>query len=312
MLIHMEWFFLALMAPIVWALGNHIDAFLVKSFIRDGISDDSHSVGSLIIVSCLVGILLLPICALIEPDVFSVVSNTRWVLMLVGILEGLSILCYLYVIVEEDIASVAAWFNLVPVFNLVLGFLILGEGVTKMQVIGFIIIISGLCILSVKRTEIGLIMKKRVVILMLLASLGYSLMTILFKLSADVSSFWESSFWQYIGLSILAVSLFAFVPVYRKSFLRIFKSRGVKFYGINLVNEFLYIAGTMVSNYASLLAPVALVSLVGSFQPLIVLIFGFVLVLFFGKKKAEKVPLSDRWLQIVGILLTIAGLPFIL
>lgn len=312
MLILMEWFFLALMAPIVWAMGNHIDAFLVKSFIRDGETDDSHSVGSLIIVSCLVGFLLLPICALIEPNVFSVAGDIRILLMVVGILEGLSILCYLYVIVEEDIASVAAWFNLVPVFNLILGFLILGEGVTKMQIVGFIIIISGLCILSVKRTEIGLIMKKRVVVLMLLASLGYSLMTILFKFSADVSSFWESSFWQYIGLSVLAISLFVFVPVYRNSFLRIFKSRGAKFYGINLLNEFLYIAGTMVSNYASLLAPVALVSLVGSFQPLIVLIFGFLLVLFSLKKKAEKIPFSDRRLQIIGIILTIAGLPFIL
>lgn len=308
----MEWFFLALLAPIVWALGNHIDAFLVRSFIRDGHDEDSHSVGSLIIVSCLVGLLLLPICAIIEPDVFSVAWNSRFTLMVVGILEGLSILAYLYVIAREDIASVAAWFNLVPVFNLLLGYFLLGETMAASQIIGFIIIIAGLCILSVKKTELGFIFKKRVVILMLLASLGYSLMTVLFKFSADVESFWESSFWQYIGLSILAISLFAFIPVYRKAFLRVFAARGPAFYGINLVNEFLYIVGTMVSNYASLLAPVALVSLVGSFQPLIVIALGLLIVLFTNRKQAEKIPFRDRLVQIIGIALTIAGLPLIL
>lgn len=308
----MEWFFLALLAPIVWALGNHIDAFLVRSFIKDGEDEDSHSVGSLIIVSCLVGFILLPLCALMEPEIFSVPGKLKMILMAVGILEGLSILAYLYAVMEDDIASVVAWFNVIPVFNLFLGLIILDEKITGLQALGFLIIITGLCILSVKRTELGLMLKKKVVILMLFSSLAYSAMTVLFKFSTETDSFWVSSFWQYVGLAILGAIFFIFIKPYRRSFIKIFKSRGGKFYGINMVNEFLFISGTMVSNYASLLAPVALVSLVGSFQPLIVLIFSFVVGLFVSRKDTEKTTLRNRLIQIFGILLTIAGLPFIL
>ena len=232
--------------------------------------------------------------------------------MAVGILEGLSILAYLYAVMEDDIASVVAWFNVIPVFNLFLGLIILDEKITGLQALGFLIIITGLCILSVKRTELGLMLKKKVVILMLFSSLAYSAMTVLFKFSTETDSFWVSSFWQYVGLAILGAIFFIFIKPYRRSFIKIFKSRGGKFYGINMVNEFLFISGTMVSNYASLLAPVALVSLVGSFQPLIVLIFSFVVGLFVSRKDTEKTTLRNRLIQIFGILLTIAGLPFIL
>lgn len=308
----MEWFILALLAPVVWALGNHIDAFLVKYFIKDETGGESHGVGSLIIVSCLVGILILPITFFLNPEVFSVVKETRLILIAVGFLEGLSVLAYLYAVMEDDIASVTAWFNTIPIFNLVLGFLVLGEVITKTQFIGFLVITIGLIVLSVKRTEIGLLFKKKVALLMLFASFAYGLMTILFKFGAEVESFWVSSFWQYVGLSILGLIFFIFIKPYRDSFLKIFANKGLKFYSINAVNEFLFITGTMISNYASLLAPVALVSLVGSFQPVIVIIFGLAIALFSKTKNEESLSIKERIVQFVGILLTIAGLPFIL
>ncbi|MDQ5901312.1 MAG: hypothetical protein QG580_27 [Patescibacteria group bacterium] len=308
----MEWFILALLAPIVWALGNHIDAFLVKRFIKDEAGGGSHGVGSLIIMSCLIGILILPITFLFNPEVFIVAKETRFILIAVGFLEGLSVLAYLYAVMEDDIASVTAWFNTIPIFNLVLGFLVLGEVITKNQFLGFLIIIIGLVILSFKRTEIGLLFKKKVVFLMLLSSFSYGLMTILFKIGAEVESFWVSSFWQYVGLSVLGLIFFIFIKPYRNSFLKIFKNKGLKFYSINTLNEFLFIAGTMISNYASLLAPVALVSLVGSFQPVIVVILGSIIALFLKEKNEYTITKKQRIAQIAGILFTIAGLPFIL
>lgn len=309
----MEWFALALLAPIVWALGNHIDAFLVKHFIKKEISNESHhGIGSLIIISCLVGLLILPITLLFHPEVFSITREFKFILIVVGFLEGLSVLAYLYAVTEDDIASITSWFNSIPIFNLILGFFFLREVITKTQFLGFLIIILGLIILSFKRTEIGLIFKKKVAILMISASFTYGLMTILFKFVTDVDSFWVSSFWQYVGLSTLGLIFFIFIKPYRKSFLRIFASRGLKFYSINTINEFLFIAGTMISNYASLLAPVALVSLVGSFQPVIVIIFGYIIAIFSNIKKEDSIDKKDRILQIVGILLTIFGLPFIL
>lgn len=308
----MEWFVLALLAPVVWAIGNHIDVFLVSHFVKGGSLEKNHGVGSLIIVSCLVGILILPITLFLNPDIFSVAKETRLMFIVVGFLEGLSVLAYLYAITEDDVASVAAWFNAIPIFNLVLGFLILGEVITQTQIIGFFIVILGLTIVSIKKTELGLILKKKVVLLMLFASFAYGLMTTIFKLGANVDSFWVSSFWQYVGLSILGLFFFIFIKPYRTSFLNIFKNQGFKFYSINAVNEFLFISGTMISNYASLLAPVALVSLLGSFQSIIVVLFGFVFAFFFKAHNQTTLSFRERVVQVIGILCTIAGLPFIL
>lgn len=308
----MEWFILAILAPVAWAIGNHIDVFLVKHYVQDDTGVKSNGVGSLIIVSCLVGILILPITFFFNSEVSSVVKETRLILIAVGFLEGLSVLAYLYAIMEDDIASVAAWFNTIPIFNLILGFFVLGEVITKIQLLGFLIIITGLIILSIKRTELGFFFKKKVALLMLLASFAYGLMTIFFKLGTEVKSFWVSSFWQYIGLTILGIIFFIFIKSYRDSFIKIFSNKGLKFYSINAINEFLFIVGTMISNYASLLAPVALVSLVGSFQPLVVIIFSFFISLFLKTKNKESLTTKERYIQVVGIFLTIAGLPFIL
>lgn len=307
----MSWFLLALLAPVIWALGNHIDAYLVRTFTKDETAHDAHHVGSLIIISCLVGITILPIAVIINPDIFLVPLVSKILLMVAGIIEGLAILAYLYAIYEDDIASVTAWFNSIPFISLILGFIILGEVITGSQLIGFFITLAGLVILSVRKTELGFIFKKRIMGLMLLSSLGYSVMTILFKVSTPIESFWVSAFWQYVGLSILGIIFLVAIPRYRKSFIQIFKARGATFYGINALNEFLFIGGTMIANYAALLAPIALVSLLGSFQPLIVLGMGIIIGVITGKK-LESLPQREKYTRLLGIILSIAGLLFIL
>jgi len=307
----MSWFFLALLAPIIWSIGNHIDSYLVRIFTKDESASDAHSVGSLIIISCIVGITVLPIAIIINPDIFLVSLTSKILLMLTGIIEGFAILAYLYAIYEDDIASVTAWFNSIPFISLILGFIILGEVITGSQLIGFFITLTGLVILSVRKTEIGFIFKKRVMGLMLSSSLGYSIMTILFKVSTPVESFWISAFWQYVGLSVLGIFFFIGVPRYQQSFIKLFKARGVTFYGINAINEFLFMSGTMIANYAALLAPIALVSLLGSFQPLIVLGMGIVIGVITGKKP-KSLSQQEKYTQLLGIVLSIAGLLFIL
>src|SRR5574343_1571728 len=108
-------------------------------------------------------------------------------------------------------------------------------------------------------------------------------MTVLFKVGALETSFWVASFWQYIGLSILGIILFIFVKPYRKALFILFKNKGISFYGINLINEFLFIAGTLLANFAALIGPVALVSLIGSSQPIFVLAFGSIAALMLPK-----------------------------
>ncbi len=306
----MPWFILALLAPFIWALSNQIDVYLIDK-LRDHDTSQNHSVGGLIIVSCLVAITILPIAALVDHSVFSVPLLEKGLLLIVGVVEGLAILLYLYALQEEDAASIIAWLNSIPLMSLILGFFILGEIITSSQLIGFAITLVGLIVLSIKKSEVGIIFKKRIAGLMLLASLAFSSMTVLFKFITPIESFWAASFWQYSGLLLLGTFFFIAIPKYRRSFLSLFKNQATSFYGINLINELLWVGGTLVANYAALLAPIALVSLLGSFQPLIVLGLG-ILIAYINKKERVTISKKERFLQIIGILLTIAGLVFII
>jgi len=249
----------------------------------------------------------------VAPQVFSVPGIDRLILIGVGIIEGLAILAYLYAVGEEDIGSVTAWFNSIPFFALILAFFMLGETITGTQGIAFAVTLLGLVLVSIRTSETKLIFKSRIVILMVLASIGYALMTVLFKYVTVADAFWISAFWQYVGLAVLGLFFFIFIKPYRRSFLQVFKRKGPAFYGINFINEALFTGGTLISNFASLLAPVALVSLVSSMQPIIVILMGVTLGrLIPSMREAVDLDSSDRVRTWIGIGLTVVGLAILL
>jgi hypothetical protein len=148
---------------------------------------------------------------------------------------------------------------------------------------------------------------------MSLSALGYAVMTLLFKIGALEESFWVASFWQYVGLTVLGIGFFIFVKPYRNAFLNLFKNKGFSFYGINLTNEILFVAGTMIANFAALLGPIAMVALVGSLQPVWVLGLGSIAALVLPRYFTNElaIPRKELLVKVFGILLTLVGLWFI-
>jgi uncharacterized membrane protein len=308
-----NWFFIALIPPILWALGNLIDIFLVKKFLPKH-TDNEHSLGSLIIVSCLVGLLFLPFIAFFNPQVFVISPVTALFLVTIGIIEGIAILLYLYALHHgDDASSVVTWFNSTPIFALILGFVFLSETISGKQFFAFGIILIGLLLVSIQKKELGIILKKQVALFMLIASFGYALTTVLFKIGAIQESFWIASFWQYVGLTILGIFFFVFIKPYRESFLTMFQNKKFSFYSINAINEGLFVAGTMIANFAAILGPVAIVSLLGSFQPVWVIVLGSVAALMYPKYFDNELalPKKELFIKLFGIFLTLIGVWFL-
>ena len=97
----------------------------------------------------------------------------------------------------------------------------------------------------------------------------FALHDTVFKAVALKDSFISSIFWQYAGLTLTGIVAFAFVPVYRNQFKNIFNVNGSLVLSLNVSSEVLYILGNVANNFATLLAPVALVLVVTSYQPLL-------------------------------------------
>jgi drug/metabolite transporter (DMT)-like permease len=296
----MNWFFIALVAPIFHAIANHVDKHIISSYFK------GVSVGSLIIFSSIFALLILPIIYFINPSIFSISSFVIWALILNGALGLGYIIFYLYALFDEEASVVAPFFQLIPVFGFILGYLFLGEILTTRQGLAAAAIVIGAFILSLDINN-NLKLKKKLIYLMLSSSLLFALNNVIFKYFAIDTGFSISLFWTMVGQVALGIFLYIFVKSYRLSFVKVIKENSKKVLGLNVLNGFIILLGDLGSFYALLFAPVALVFAVSGFQPLFVFIFGIMLTLFFPKLGKESLERNILIQKIIGILIIILG-----
>jgi hypothetical protein len=96
-------------------------------------------------------------------------------------------------------------------------------------------------------------------------------------------------------------------PNYRRDFFALFNRQNFAAVALIAVSRRLFSVSEAVTLYATLLAPVALVLLVNSFQPLFVLIFGIVLTLFLPDAEKESLNRTKILQKGAGIGLMIVG-----
>lgn len=298
----MTWFFIALVAPFLWAIVNHTDKYLLSKYFKEG------GIGALMIFSTLSSLAVFPIAFYFSLDLFHPKFIGIAVLVLAGLLYSISILFYLIALKNEEATVVVPFFQLVPVFGYFLGYFLLGEDLAFIQIIAGMMIIVGAIILSLnlEGTSSGRF-KFKTGILMTLSSLVMALYGVLFKLIAVDSGFWASTFWENIGVLIFGLILFSCFAVYRGEFLKLLQSYSIRILSLNITSEVFTLIGNLITAYAILLAPVVLVFLVGSYQPIFVLLIGVFLTLVFPKIIREN--LAPRFLaqKIIAIIIIFAG-----
>lgn len=297
----MTWFYLALLAPALWGVANHIDKYLISNYFKGG------GEGSLIIFSSLIGAIVMPIIYFIHPDVTAIEPRMAILILLNGFLYILGLLPYLWALALDEASIVIALFQMVPVFSYLLGYLLLGENLNTIQVIAAGLIISGAVGITLDLTSKQIKLKTKVFGLMAFSSFLVALNGIVFKMVAISADFWTTSFWEYSGFVTLAILLLIFVKKYREQFFSVIKLNKVGIIGLNGVNEVLNVCGKMLMNAASLLAPVSLVWAVNGFQPIFVFIYGIILTLFLphiGKENIEKKQLIQK---VISIFVALTG-----
>ncbi len=298
----MSWFFIALIGPFLYALTNHIDKILLEKYFKEG------GVGTLILFSSLLSALALPFLFLADPTVLSTSSVSIIVLAVVGILNVLVLWCYLLALKYDEASVAVVFYQLVPVFGYVLGYFILGENLTRIQLIAMAIIIFGTTIISFEMdSENKFKLRRKTVPLMLAAAFFWALESVLFKAVALDENLWRSLFWEHLMLVMVGIGIFVFVRSYRTHFLSAIRNNSKAILSINVANETLYILGNLTFSFAYLLAPVALVLLAESFQPIFVLTIGVFLTTFFPGISVEKIQAKHLWQKIIAICITGIG-----
>src|SRR3989344_362653 len=298
-----NWFLIALVAPILWSIVNHIDKYMLSKYLKE------RGVGALLIFSALSSVIILPfVLYFFSSEIFSISGGDLVTLLFVGFLSAGAFYFYLMGMEEEETSIVVPLFQLVPVFGYFLGVIVLRESLTTAQIFSSLLIMSGIIILTIEIDEENKIrLKSRVLILIATSSFLFALHDILFKKVAMVESFWVSVFWQYLSLTIFGLLILWAVKKFREDFLAMFKDTGRKLLSLNVVSELLYIFGNLTNNFATLLAPIALVLVVSSYQPLFVFIGGTLLTLLSPHITTEKISSRHLAHKFISILIIIIG-----
>lgn len=303
-----NWFIVALVAPILWSVVNHIDKYMLSRYLKD------RGVGALLIFSALSSIIILPIIAFVfHSEIFNISSTDLLILLFVGFLSSAAFYFYLMGMEAEEASIVVPLFQLVPVFGYFLGYLILGESLSVPQIFASLLVMSGIIVLVLEfDEEHKLKLKTRVLYLIVASSFFFALHDTLFKKVAIVESFWVSIFWQYTSLTIFGLLILLFIKKFRQEFFSMFSKKiGGTIFLVNITSEVLYILGNLANSFATLLAPVAVVLVVSSYQPLFVFLGGILLTVFLPKIAMEKISRKHLFHKFISILIIIIGSYFL-
>ncbi len=293
------WFLFSFASTALFALTNHIDKFLVS---RHG-----GGIGALIIISSVIDFFVLPVILFFHPEVIDISLSHALLVIVSNVIMLIGYIFYLYALQRDDASLVAPLFQTVPLCAFILGFFILGETVTPHQLIGMFFVIAGAIILTSNFQHHKKHIKYHLLFLMLLSSCLIALATVLFKNVMLETSFWKAAFWGYWGDILVGLWCFFFVKKYRKEFFSSLTRSTHVSIGLNIINECINIVSTLCYKYATLLAPVVLVTSVASFHPLLVFFYSVLFLRFLPKFSHEHIGKKTYVQRILSILMLCAG-----
>lgn len=296
----MLWLALAFLGPISWAASTHIDKYLVEKYFRDS------NTAVLMIFTAIVGVIALPLIWLFQPSALNLPIREAAVVALSGAMYMGAMLFYLRAIQSDEASVVAPLFQFSTVFTLVLAWMFLHELLSWTQLGGVLLILIGAVAVSVQGRAFLRQFKLRLVFLMAASTLIVAASTVLFKYFAVASGFWETTFWMFAGEAVFGAGILC-VPSLFREFIALFGRSPGAVIGINAANELVNLGGGLAVRFASLLAPVALVSAVSSTTTLFVFALGVVLTEFFPALGREDLSARNLMQKGVSALLVMLG-----
>jgi len=303
----MNWLLIALIAPFLWSLANHTDKYLLS---RHFSKKSGEGAAGLMMFMGLGALVTLPFIYFgVNPALF-VNPWSIVFLMISGALINIAIFTYLRLLSEKEASYIIPFWQLAPIFAYLLGLVLLKEQLSPDNIIGSLIAICGAIILSLELEEGRLRVDIHTLAWMTLSSLCIASSNVFFKMFAIDIPFWTSVFWNQAGMVVFG-SLFLLVQPYRREFFGIFRSgrKSREVLAINVFQQIIETGGVVISNYALLLAPVALITLVEyTFQPVFVFFEGLLLTMFLPHITHESMVGRHLIQKFISIIIMCIGL----
>ncbi len=295
-----SWVFFVLIAQGIWAFTSLIDKFVIsKSYIKNPLV--------YIILNGLTNILLVFLLPFVDFKPLNLINFLIASLSSTAVTIG--IILYYKAVQYEEISRITILNQLIPVFVLVLSFLILNESLSSSNFIGFIFLLSAGLVVSYKK--IGTRLKiSRAFYLMFISAIFIAVAYVSAKHIFNVAPFWSAVLWLRLTSFVALVVLF--IPSIKKEFIETFtgmKNSIKGLLGLKMTVDFI---AFIISDFAILLGPVSLVSaLSASSSPLLVFVLALLTTLYFPKILKEDISRKNILIKLLAILLIIIGIIFV-
>jgi drug/metabolite transporter (DMT)-like permease len=261
------WLLFAFLGPVCWAISVHIDKYLIDRYFPD--SDTAV----LMLFTALAGVLVLPFIWWFEPGVLAPSLKAIAVMTLSGVMYIASMLFYLRAIQSEEASVVAPMFQLTTIFSFLLAWAMLHETLNLQSAAGAALILGGVLFVSLDADFSLKSLKPKIALGMVACTFILALANVIFKFYAVEDDFWTTTFWTFAGEGLFGLALLAHGRI-RRQFVQMIRSHPGALLGVNGANELINLGGGISVRYATLLAPVALVSAVASTTTLFVVALG--------------------------------------
>jgi drug/metabolite transporter (DMT)-like permease len=300
----MSWLVFAFTGPVLWAISTHLDKYLVERYFKH------TDVAVLLLFTALMGLTVMPFIAWFEPGVLVRDAVSIALMTLSGILYMTAMFFYLRALQGHDATVVAPFFQASPLFGYVLGYVVLGERLTRLQLLGGAMIVAGVLFVSIGSKAKREPVRWQLAALMLTCGLLLSFATLIFKVFAVRDEFWVTTFWMFAGEALFGLGFLA-IGFYRTQFFKLLRENSAALIGINASNELINLGGALGNRYALVFAPLSLVQAIGSTTTLFIFALGVVLSLFFPRLSKEDLSRGELVRKGVAAVLVAIGVALV-
>jgi drug/metabolite transporter (DMT)-like permease len=298
------WYLYALLGPAIWAFLNHLDKYLLGRFFEA----DAEGPVLAVFTGFAGGIVAMAIL-LFGPPVFTLAPWRAIAVMGAGMLLVASYIPYMIAMRRDEASIVASLYRLTPLFVFVLSYVVLGEGLEPKQIIGGLVTIVGSISLIVDPGRRGNSISFTTFALMCAACFMSACTVVVFKFVALRESFWSSAFWEFIGAGVFSTALIGGIPSYRRALLTLLCSRDAYvLVPVTFSGEALNLLANLAVGFASLMAPLALISIVTGLHPIFLLLYGVLFTLFLPSFGRERLTRHDISRKAAAICVMCAGI----
>ena len=293
----MLWIILAILAHLLWALGNLGDRYVMDKKLK---SPYFYTITGLI-VGCLISLLFFPLITF---------DWIAWPLVIGAVLAGigfiLGTLFYIKAIQIEETSRINVLWVFIPIFDFIFGWLLLGEKLSGRQLLAFIILSSG-SLIACLHWRGGRWKFSRAFILMLVACLFFSSYDIIMRYLTQQASF---SLLYLITSSSMLLWLIPIVSAkkFREKYQSEFKSINWQLIFIIIFIAICSRFGLFLNTRAISLGPVSLVSALEGFQTIFVFVIAALLTIFVPRIMKEEFDRKNLVLKLAALVLMLGGI----